>query len=147
MVSMANLTPTMTSRSIALFFAMTFAVAAVSAVSITYYSDANCATKASLPGGVSNPIVATLNSCSVLGSTSSKYTTCSASAGITQQDYSDTSCNTKNGDPTVIPGAGIGLCIPTGGSGIGSAKIECSSSSALNASVLGVVATMIALLL
>ena len=116
MVSMANPTPTMTSRSIALFFAMTFAVAAVSAVSITYYSDANCATKATLPGGVSNPIVAALNTCSVLGPTSSKYTTCSASAGVTQQDYSDTSCNTKNGDPTVIPGAGIGLCVPFPGS-------------------------------
>jgi hypothetical protein len=139
----------MSSRSIALIFAMTFAVAAVSAVSVTFFSDANCATKATLPGGVSNPVVTPLNSCAVLGSMSMKYTTCSSSAGITQQDYSDTSCNTKDGNPTVIPGSGIGLCVPFPGvsSGIGSVKMECSSSSALNASVLGVVATMIALLL
>ena len=138
----------MTSHTLTLFFALAFAVAAVSAVTITYYSDANCATKATtLPNGVSNPIVGALNACVPFGGTSLKYTTCSTSAGITQQSFTDGNCGNKVAE-SVIPGAGIGLCAPlSGGGGLNSLKYECSSSSALTASVLGVIATAIALLL
>ena len=129
----------MYSRSLVLLFALAFTVAAVSAVTVVTYRDASCATESSLV-----TFVAPLNTCTRLETSYIKYTTCGTSEGITQSIYRDASCASLV-DKTVLPGTSIGLCKPNGGGE--SVKYTCSSSSALSASVLALIATMAAVLL
>ena len=133
---------TMHSRSIALLFALTVTV--VSAVTISYYDDTTCNKLSTLPIGISNPIVAPLNSCGTFGATSLKYSTCNPTDGIKQQSYTDGNCANPDGSLVTSPGAAIGVCVPI--SATSSAKYTCSSGSVLSASLLAFFAAMIAVL-
>ena len=136
-----------------LCLALSFTSAPVSAAKYSFYSDTKCQTLL-MPGSSSspgpNPIVGPLNSCIKSGkpsdSTAVKFYTCTTSTGATFANYLDyPNCNTVYGNVLTVPASMIDVCQPaTDGT---SAKIDCSSTSALRSCALALLVAMVAVLL
>lgn len=116
------------------------------AVTATAYSDTACANQISgTVLGATNPLVASLNTCTktyTLGSTTYyvKYTACTADAATTAT-YGDASCLV-----TTFPAASFkpGACITDVPPGIGSIKIACSSAGSTTLAIVTVAAAALA---
>ncbi len=114
------------------------------AVTVTFYSDAACATAVPTSTADPNPFVTALNACTkymtipVVGSIYIKATACATGGKIVSQSYTDDKCTVKSGAEQTTD---EGKCNPGNGA---SSKTTCDPASSVTLASIAVAAAVLA---